>query len=149
MFLWNLFKQGTRVQKGYVPLTCYYDVKDTNIDVVKLFIAKENPSKHEWLLKAAVRHRKVDIIRLLLEDSRIDPSIDDNSLIVDASTAESPEIVDLLLKDPSVDPSVNDNRPVRLATFYGNWKVVDRLLKDKRVVPITMKLFLMRVGVVN
>ena len=50
-------------------------------------------------------HGYIEIIKRLLQDPRIDPSLDDNEAIKYAYEADKQDIVDLLLKDPRVNPN--------------------------------------------
>jgi ankyrin repeat protein len=68
-----------------------------------------------------------DVISILIKDSRIDPSVDDNYAIRWASGGGYTEIVDLLLKDPRVDPSAEDNDAIRWAYLSGHKNIVEML----------------------
>ncbi len=78
----------------------------------------------------------VKIVRLLLNDPRVDPSTDDNWAIHYASREGHTEIVRLLLNDPRVDPSANNNNAIfGPCTKHENVEVVRLLLQDPRVDP--------------
>mmetsp|Transcript_16566 Transcript_16566/g.20630 ORF Transcript_16566/g.20630 Transcript_16566/m.20630 type:complete len:211 (+) Transcript_16566:70-702(+) len=71
--------------------------------------------------------------RLLLDDSRVDPSMSDNRAIAWASLNGDTDIVKMLMRDDRVDPSANNNVALSMASFVGNVNVVKELLKDSRV----------------
>lgn len=75
------------------------------------------------------------VVKLLLQDPRIDPSADDNHAIKVASWKGHWEVVKLLLKDKRVDPSAQSNEALLCASIKGHSKVMELLLKDKRVNP--------------
>jgi hypothetical protein len=75
----------------------------------------------------------VDIIKLLLADQSIDPSVDNNYAIRWASRFGYIEVVKLLLADYRVDPSVENNYAIRRAWRFGHTEVVNLLLDDSRV----------------
>ena len=74
-----------------------------------------------------------DVVQLLLEDERVDPSADSNSALVLASQEGHLEIVELLLGDPRTDPADGNNSALRQAAENGHRETVLRLLKDPRV----------------
>jgi len=79
----------------------------------------------------------IDIVRLLLQDGRSDPSYYNNSAIRWSSKYGNTEMVKLLLQDKRVDPS-DDNRgysnpAIRVAYESGHMGIVKLLLQDKRV----------------
>ena len=78
----------------------------------------------------AIFRGRVEIVRRLIQDKLVDPSVDNNYAILSASEFGRIDIVELLLQDCRVDPSVNNNDPIRSASKYGYLAVVDRLLKD-------------------
>jgi hypothetical protein len=78
----------------------------------------------------------VSLLKLLLQDSRIDPSIDDNASLRLACENNLVEMVQVLLAaDPRVDPSVDDQFLLRYACEHGLDELVKLLLADKRVDP--------------
>lgn len=77
----------------------------------------------------------IDIIKILLEDPRVDPAIAYNMPCKVASDYGHVAIVDILLKDPRVDPSDNGNIAIIIAASKGHIEVVERLLEDPRVDP--------------
>jgi ankyrin repeat protein len=58
----------------------------------------------------------VEVVKLLLNEPRVDPSADDNCAIRLASKNGHFEVVKLLLNDPRGDPSAYNNYANRLAT---------------------------------
>lgn len=74
----------------------------------------------------ASKNGHADIVRVLLRDSRVDPSE------AIAHTKHN-RIAKLLLADPRVDPTVQDNRLVRRASSRRREKLLKRLLKDPRI----------------
>ena len=87
----------------------------------------------KYLLGRACRMRHVDIIWILLTDPRVDPSVENNEAIHEASEYGHTEVVKLLLADPRVDPSDMYNRAIREASTNGHTEVVKLLLADPRV----------------
>ena len=75
------------------------------------------------------------VVAQLLADNRVDPSVDENLAIRDASYYGHLKVVDLLLRDPRVNPSADDNCAIRWASENGHLKVVKKLLSDPRIDP--------------
>lgn len=82
-----------------------------NLNKVKYYLTKGiNPSSNDnRAIRIASDKGYLEIVKLLLEDSRVDPSALDNEAIRYASCGGHTEIVKKLLEDPRVDPSSWDN----------------------------------------
>lgn len=97
-----------------------------------------NPAAHgQASIRWASASGHVDLVRTLLQDSRVDPSTHQNHPIQMASKYGHEDVVAILLRDPRVNPATNRNSPVRLAAARGHLAVVTRLLQDSRVDPST------------
>jgi ankyrin repeat protein len=70
-----------------------------------------------------------EIVELLLEDSRVDPSIHHNTAVRFASKKGFVGIVRILLNDARVNPSDLDNAALIHAVDSGNIEIVRMLLK--------------------
>ena len=77
----------------------------------------------------------IEVVRLLLQDPRVDPSVSNNEAILNAVSNGHTEIVRLLLQDPRVDPTDDNNWAIRDASELGHTEVVRLLLQDPRVDP--------------
>lgn len=77
----------------------------------------------------------IDVMNLLLRDSRIDPSANNNEAFLDAVTFGHVAMVELLLKDPRVDPSDQDNTAISRAALRRYLDIVQMLMDDPRVDP--------------
>ena len=87
----------------------------------------------DYTMMKAIQKDKTEVVKLLLQDKRVDPSAEDNYAIRWASANGYTDIVKLLLEDERVDPSAGDNYAIRWASANGREEVVKLLLKDKRV----------------
>ncbi|KAI8895027.1 hypothetical protein BC833DRAFT_602768, partial [Globomyces pollinis-pini] len=74
----------------------------------------------------------IEIVQLLLNDARIDPSANDNRAFEIAVEMGHIEIVKMLLHD-LIDPSENGNRALEIATSMKHKEIAHLLLKDARV----------------
>lgn len=79
--------------------------------------------------------RHLEIIKMLLLDSRVNPVVNDNRAIIFASKNGHTDIVALLLSDSRINPGVRRNAPIGFAAKNGHTAVVELLLKDPRVDP--------------
>ena len=77
----------------------------------------------------------IEVVKILLTDSRVDPCDDNNYAIRLASERGHIEVVKLLLKDPRVDPGDDNNFAIEWASRNGHVEVVKILLMDSRVDP--------------
>lgn len=85
----------------------------------------------EVVFKAIILSNKYKILKTYI--NKIDPSIDDNWAVIEASKNGFTKIVKLLLLDKRVDPS--HNYAIMKASENGHYDVVQALLKDDRVDP--------------
>lgn len=75
------------------------------------------------------------VVRLLLQDAKVDPSAQHNFSIRYASYFGHAAVVTLLLQDHRVDPSAGYDSSIRYSSAYGHADVVELLLQDPRVDP--------------
>ena len=92
----------------------------------------------------ACEHGYTEIVRLQLQDCRVDPRANDNYAIRLASQYGNTEVVRLLLQDPRVDPSADNNYAIKIASLNGHTEVVRLLLQDPRVDPGTANNYAIR-----
>ena len=83
----------------------------------------------------AVRGNKVELVRKLLADPRVDPSANNQRPLYSAILEGHTEVAKLLLHDPRVDPSADNQDAIRQASKYGLLEIVKLLLADPRVDP--------------
>lgn len=76
-----------------------------------------------------------DIVKILLQDERVDPSDYANRAISNASLNGHSEIIKLLLQDDRVNPASSNNYCIQMASLRGHLEVVRLLLQDERVDP--------------
>jgi len=88
-----------------------------HIEIFKVLLAdtRFDPSICYSVLNLAMEHRNLEIIKLLLEDGRVDPSVNDSSILVRAVLCGSIPIVRAILEDGRVDPAARNNLPMRTA----------------------------------
>lgn len=103
---------------------------------------------NERLLSLACEYEQCDVIRLLLADDLIDPTLDNSSVLVEACREGKVKAVKLLLKDERADPgalnqrcmtvtcrarSTSENSDERIRLSRARAEVVRLLLADSRV----------------
>ena len=93
----------------------------------------------ESAIHLASRYGHVEVVKLLLNDPRVDPSADNNDTIRWASLFGNVEVVKLLLNDPRVDPSADNNDAICLASNNRPFEVFKLLLNDPRLNPSSGK----------
>ena len=81
----------------------------------------------------AAMHGYTDLVRMLLQDPRVDPS---GAEVMETACLEGQaEVVELLLEDPRVDLTIHGLSAMEASTLNGHAHVVQLLLKDGRVDP--------------
>ncbi|KAI8892338.1 hypothetical protein BC833DRAFT_625931 [Globomyces pollinis-pini] len=123
------------VQLNQQQLDELYDKKKlfNNAAAFKKYLRLKEPREVD--LEYAIDNFQDDIVRILLEDGRLDPSEDNNSAIKFAARYGYAEILKILLKDKRVDPAVERNYAIRYASECGRTDIVKLLLNDERVDP--------------
>ena len=108
-----------------------------DVDTVANLIAHDGISQGiiDSAIIGASRVGYVEIVRLLLADSRVNPGVKRNTPLYHAVVYNHPEIVGLLLKDDRVDPAHYNNEFICRASQYGYVEIVKLLLADPRVDP--------------
>ncbi|KAJ2988981.1 hypothetical protein HDV02_005226, partial [Globomyces sp. JEL0801] len=104
-----------------------------NATAFKHYLSFNQPTR--WDLEKAIRNNKANIVQILIEDKRVDPSAEDNHAIRCACSDGRTEIVKILLNDVRVDPSALDNAALICACLIGHTEIVKMMIKDKRVDP--------------
>src|SRR6185503_9095679 len=99
-----------------------------DIEQVEYLLRFVDPSINNWPIRIASQKGHIDIVRLLLEDTRVDPSEFDNQALYNACSYHHLKVVKLLLTDPRVDPSTQNN--LALSCAAGCIKIVEFLLED-------------------
>jgi ankyrin repeat protein len=73
-----------------------------------------------------------DCFRVLLRDARVDPTTQEQKLLLNATTCEQWRVVELLLLDPRTDPSVDENQVLKLLAAYGKLDLMQLLFKHPK-----------------
>jgi hypothetical protein len=122
--------EGKVVEHNQIPSTPVIYTRLLTLEKHKETL--KDPCK--WFDKA-VKTGNSDLMDLMLQNPRVDPSAEKNTAIRCASACGHLAIVDRLLQDSRIDPSTSNNLPIHHASTYGHLAVVDRLLQDPRVDP--------------
>lgn len=110
-----------------------YACINNKVEILQLLLEYGlDPTTHNSI-KSAVYHGYTDILKVLLQDGRIDPAVENNWPIKIASQRGFEDCVALLLQDGRVDPTASGS--IRFASQFGHTKVVSLLLEDGRVDP--------------
>lgn len=112
----------------------HHSIYINRLDEVKTSLKKIKTIQFndKWSLNIASNNGCIEIVRLLLQDSRFNkfPS----RAIIYASYKGHLEIVELLLEDYKCDPSHLNNKAIRNASIKKHTRIVELLLFDERVI---------------
>ncbi|KAJ3032067.1 UNVERIFIED_CONTAM: hypothetical protein HDU68_006840 [Siphonaria sp. JEL0065] len=92
-------------------------------------------SKDNRLIIWTSRLGHAEMVSMLLQDPKVDPSARSGAAIRIASQKGHAGVLQVLLADPRVDPAVLENYAIRLAAQNGYLEACRILLKDERVDP--------------
>ena len=84
-------------------------------------------------LKQACFYERVNVVKYLLANPKINPAIHDNYCIKEASHLGNAQIVEMLLQTGKVNPAADDNYSLVYASQMGRTAVVSLLLQTKKV----------------
>lgn len=101
-----------------------------DIETVKEMIKNDELKIHPNCLLWAIHEGHIEIVKLLLQDYRVNPTYEDNLAIRLACDNGYTEIVKLLLTFPTVNPKVDDNYCIRIAREEGFEEIIN-LLENK------------------
>jgi ankyrin repeat protein len=130
--------------RAFIPTYVHFQtaLKDKNIFSLKKLLSYSNVDLYHCnndVISSAIRKACYfghnEILKLLLQDHRVDPSANDNEAIQNACYYKQNDVVKLLLQDPRVDSSVSNNILIQNACYKGNIDLVKLLLQDPRVDP--------------
>lgn len=83
----------------------------------------------------AAKSNNIDVIETLINNPDLDPTVQNNQLIVDLLHNNHTDIVKLLFQKFQIDPSIPDNKLIRIAVKNNQIDIVKLLLPDPRVDP--------------
>lgn len=103
-------------------------------EIVKLLLNDPRVDPSDQNNKAIMQSSDEEIIKMLLNDPRVDPSDQNNRLFIDMCSKGYTEIVKLLLDDERINPSAQNNGAIMEACWYGRSDVIELLLNSDRVI---------------
>lgn len=142
------FKEKMNITKILINMNdINYDIEyfihlsacNNNIEFMKLLIKyhRDNQLGYEKYkfnpIHEAIINNGITIVKLLLEDGKVDPTFNNNYTLTWASSYNHIKIVKLLLKDSRVNPCDDNNNALKMAYIKNNKEIVRLLLKDPRV----------------
>jgi hypothetical protein len=92
-----------------------------------------DPAIFFYALKYCLSELQLDLFKLLLDKSDVDPSLNNNELINYANEDHYYEFAALIINYPNIDPTLHNSIAIVEAEYYGNCKIVD-LLFSKDIV---------------
>ena len=107
--------------------------EEGNVERVKEFI--EQGLDPNQAIGLASYYGNVDIVKFLLQNSRADPTSNNNYAIRMASLYGNTKVVEALLEDGRADPADDNNFAIEWTSNRGHLDVIKLLLQDGRVDP--------------
>lgn len=101
----------------------------------KLTKIKENSDKAITAFINACVNQDQQLVEILLNDGRFDPSGDGNTAIAQVAKSGNTEIMKLLIQDGRADPASNENEPIMWACKYGHKAMLNLLMEQPTVDP--------------
>jgi hypothetical protein len=131
----NLIKSHNSLYKILIDDEFINNALENNINKVKKFLIRKKIKTKtiQSALYASIQYGNLEIVKLLLNDERVEANHKNNRNLIVAVDNGHIDIVSLLLNDKSVDPSDQDNEATITATTKGNIEILKLLLTDKRV----------------
>jgi hypothetical protein len=95
---------------------------------------KIKPDVGDCIMKSVTLNR-LTILKYLLEDSRFNPAVNNNSALITAVKYVNKDIVIVLLENPNIDPSSQDNEAIVIAGKIFDIDILAALLANPKVDP--------------
>jgi len=110
-------------------------ISDNDVNKIeKLLKSGWDPSvNNNTSISVASDYGYLEIVKLLLQDDRVDPTTSDYHPLRWSIINNHLEVFKTLLSDNRVDPTYNNNALLRLAFNNERWKFVELLLRDDRI----------------
>lgn len=116
-----------KFRESVFEIACLRGHKET----FQLLLEYINPKqKQNHAIRWASRYGRFDIVKLLLQDDRVDPAARNNEAIRWACKNENVSTTRILLDSGKIDASVNNNEALR---FSENLEIINMLLDDHKV----------------
>lgn len=107
------------------------DLAKANPESASMILQDRKPTKS--LLMQAIAQNRIELVKIILEDGRVDPIFNWSRPLRIAVYNGQEEIVEMLLKDNRSDPSSLKNEAIRHASEKGYANIVRMLLQDPLV----------------
>ncbi|KAI8892833.1 hypothetical protein BC833DRAFT_638040 [Globomyces pollinis-pini] len=127
----QVFFHSTTIRR---PISEQNDIDETKL--IQKYL-KSIPFSYDTFnnkLITSIERNYISIVQMLLPDSRVDPSNNDNEAFEIAVEYGQEEIVKLLLLDSRVDPASDNNCSIREAAENVYQEIVENLIADSRFV---------------
>lgn len=98
------------------------------VKVNKLLQVADPRETNSRSLLNAMHHKHYDVVKALLKDHRIDPTVNSNAVLILACNYGSLEIVEILLDGSLVNPAHNNNKALTTAVMSNKTDIVRKLL---------------------
>eukprot|EP01126_Amoeba_proteus_P064703 TRINITY_DN9085_c0_g1_i4.p1 TRINITY_DN9085_c0_g1~~TRINITY_DN9085_c0_g1_i4.p1 ORF type:complete len:539 (+),score=110.57 TRINITY_DN9085_c0_g1_i4:525-2141(+) len=118
-------------------------------ELVKFYLRQKSPKydvEGENPLVPAAENNHVGVVKLLLQDSRINPARDQSFALQVATQAGNTKIAKILLSYPSVNPGEYDDNVVKMAAQNGHVEIVKLLLAHQNVNPASENNFALQMA---
>jgi ankyrin repeat protein len=109
--------------------------EETNETTVHIDDDYDDTVYQNTAIRVAIQKGHNDIAQLLLKQLNVDPSWNENELLLCAVECKQIDVIKSLLRHPLVDPSVPQQLPFRLACFFAPVEIIRMFLDDARVNP--------------
>ena len=115
--------------------------------MLRMFLAHPRIKLWTEILDAMVGEHTPDIgiVRMLLQDGRLDPTEGDNTILYDAVQYNHADVVRALLEDGRTDPRAQHYVAFKKAFRSNRWEVMREFLSDGRVNPFEKDDFIRRI----
>lgn len=110
-----------------------YLIQKNKVKEIKKIVDNSHNNFDELIFGYASQIGRIDIVKLMLNNTQIDPANNDNLPIQFAAVNGYFDLAKLLLKDKRVNPTTQNNLAIRDAFQNRFYNIVELLWKDKRV----------------
>lgn len=131
-------------QAVFDPPPLLVAVQEGHLDVFRLLLEHDQFLVASSLIVSAVTQNRIEMVRILLKDARVDPTVQGSRVLQVAASDNRCEITQLLLEDKRVDVKASDCLAFREAALRGHVNIVKMLLAEPNIDPRVMNDFALR-----
>ncbi|KAJ3028365.1 UNVERIFIED_CONTAM: hypothetical protein HDU68_001831 [Siphonaria sp. JEL0065] len=122
---------GTNIRLGNYALYSAIEGEHSDVVLFLLSLSEVDPSANDNRAIREAAYSNFEILKMLVQDRRVDPTVDDDYVLRRVCALEKMDAVEFLVALPHVNPSAGNDYCLRISKERSNWGIVQLLLASK------------------